>query len=97
MRPPKRPSPEVSRELLLRQGELTALAQHPSWPVLEAVLDERRAKFEREVLVFMLGGQGMSLERQAFIRGFVKGMAYTLAVPAGAESRLEEVLREEAA
>jgi hypothetical protein len=97
MRPRRRLSEEERRALTIRQGELTALAQHPSWPVLEAVLDERREVFERELLVKMLGGDGVPLERQAFIRGFVKGMAYVLAIPAGAEARLAEVLGDEEA
>lgn len=85
------------RDLIVRQGELTALAQHPSWPVLAAVLDTRRESFEREVLVKMLGGEGIGLERQAFIRGFFKGMAYVLTIPTNAETRLESILEEEAA
>lgn len=97
MRPRRQLNEAERRALTIRQGELTALAQHPSWPVLEAVLDERRQVFERELLVKMLGGDGVPLERQAFIRGFVKGMAYVLAIPTGAEARLNEVLREEEA
>jgi hypothetical protein len=85
------------RDLIVRQGELTALAQHPSWPVLEAVLGERRERFEREVLAVALGGRGMPLERQAFIRGFFKGMTYVLSIPTNAEARLEDIVREEAA
>ena len=80
--------------MIVRQGELTALAQHPAWPVLEAVLAERRQAFEREVMALMVGGSGISLERQAFIRGFLKGTEYVLAIPTNAEARLEAVLRE---
>lgn len=97
MRPRRRLSEQEQRDLIVRQGELSALAQHPAWPVLEAVLDTRRAAFERELMVTMLGGSGMSLERQAFIRGFFKGMGYVLAIPTNAEQRLVEVLKEEAA
>ena len=97
MPPRRRLTEEERRALTLRQGELTALAHPPSWPVLEAVLDERREVFERELLVKMLGGEGIPLERQAFIRGFVKGMVYVLAIPTGAEARLSEVIREEEA
>lgn len=97
MRPRRQLSDDERRALTLRQGELTALAHHPSWPVLEAVLHERREVFERELLVKLIGGEGVPLERQAFIRGFVKGMAYVLAIPTGAESRLAEVIREEEA
>lgn len=97
MRPRRQLSESERRDLLVRQGELTALAQHPSWPVLEAVLTDRREIFERELLVKLIGGDGIPLERQAFIRGFVKGMSYVLAIPTGAEARLAEVLREEEA
>ena len=97
MRPRRALSEQERRDLIVRQGELTALAQHPSWPVLAAVLDTRRETFEREVMAAMLGGEGMSLERQAFIRGFFKGMAYVLAVPSNAETRLAAILEEEAA
>lgn len=97
MRPRRTMSEQERRDLIVRQGELTALAQHPSWPVLEAVLDTRRDKFEREVVAVALGGNGMSLERQAFIRGFFKGMTYVLSIPSNAEARLEDIVREEAA
>jgi hypothetical protein len=97
--PPRRSikDEQERRNLIVRQGELLALFQHPSWPVLEAVLDVRREKFERELIALALGGAGMSLERQAFIRGFFKGMGYVLAVPSNAETRLAGILEEEAA
>lgn len=85
------------RDLIVRQGELLALFRHPAWPVLEAVLDVRRDKLERELIVMALGGEGMSLERQAFIRGFFKGMGYVLSVPSNAETALAAILEEEAA
>jgi hypothetical protein len=98
MRQPRRATTEQERrDLIVRQGELAALEKHPAWPVLEAVLDVRRDKFEREVMAAMLGGKGMSLERQAFIRGFFKGMGYVLSIPSNAETRLEQILSEEAA
>ena len=97
MRPRRLLSEQERRDLIVRQGELLALYQHPAWPVLEAVLDTRRQAFEREVLTVMLGGEGMSLERQAFIRGFFKGMAYVLSIPSNAETRLATILDEEAA
>jgi hypothetical protein len=98
--PPRRSfqgSENERRNLIVRKGELAALYQHPAWPVLVAVLDERREKLERELLAMALGGNGMSLERQAFIRGFFKGVGYVLSIPSNAETRLAEILSEEAA
>jgi hypothetical protein len=97
MRPRRLLSEQERRDLIVRQGELSALYQHPAWPVLEAVLAERRERFEHELLVTMFGGQGVTLERQAFIRGFFKGMAYVAQIPANAETRLAAILEEEAA
>lgn len=97
MRPRSALSEQERRNLIVRQGELNALYQHPAWPVLEAVLGDRREKFERELLVTLIGGDGVSLERQAFIRGFFKGMGYVLSIPANAETRLAAILEEEAA
>ena len=92
----RRLSEQEERDLSVRQGELTALAQHPSWPVLEAELEKRMRGFEKEISTFVLGNpHGLSLERQHFIRGFVKGMRYVLEVPAGAEASLERYLREQ--
>jgi hypothetical protein len=91
----RRLTEEQQRELTLRQGELTALAQHPSWPVLEAEIEKRVRTFEREITAFVMGNPfGLPLERQHFIRGFIKGMRYVLAVPAGAEESLNKYLRE---
>jgi len=91
---PRRLSEQERRDLVVRRGELTALAQHPSWRVLEAVVEDRRLKFQSEVWAKMLGGHGIDLERQAFIRGFLKGAEYVLAIPSNAEARLETILRE---
>jgi hypothetical protein len=39
MRPRRfRGTEQERRDLIVRQGELLALFQHPAWPVLEAVL-----------------------------------------------------------
>src|SRR5215813_4158063 len=92
----RRRSEAEVRELVVRQGELTALAQHPSWPVLEAELEKRMRVFEKEITTFVFGNpHGLSLERQHFLRGFVKGMRYVLDIPTGAEASLERYLREQ--
>ena len=91
----RRRNEQEERDLLVRQGALTALAKHPSWPTLEEVMNERIRVYEKEIVSKVFYGAGLDPERQAFIRGFVKGMAYTLAVPTGAEASLEKYLRQE--
>lgn len=88
----RRLSEQERRNLTVRQGELSALASHPSWPVLEEEIARRVEVFERELVAKIFAGAGVDAERQAFLRGFVKGMRYVLAVPAGAEARLEDFL-----
>jgi hypothetical protein len=90
---PRRLTEQERRNLTVRQGELSALAQHPSWPILEVEIERRREAFERELVAKIFAGSSVDLERQAFLRGFVKGMRYVLAVPGGAEARLDEYLR----
>ena len=82
------------RDLIVRQGELTALTKHTAWPVLRVVVEDRAEGFRREASTALIG-EGMSLERQAYIRGFLKGMQYVLAVPEGAEARLESFLQQQ--
>ena len=93
MRPRRRLTDAEQRRLVLAEGELTALANHPSWPTLEAAISDRITKFEREITVAIFGGRTLDVERQAFIRGFVKGMQYVLAVPSGAETSLAAYLK----
>lgn len=95
-RPRRVLSEQERRNLIVRQGELTALTKHTAWPVLRAVVEDRSEGFRREASSALIV-DGMSLERQAFIRGFLKGMQYVLAVPEGAESRLDQVLRQQGA
>lgn len=95
MRPRKRRTEEEQRALVVRQGELTALAQHPSWPVLEAVIEAKREEFMREIAVAIFAGLALPPERQAFIRGFLKGAQYVLVVPTNAQAALERELREQ--
>lgn len=76
---------------MLRRGELTALAQHPSWDVLRAVLSEKAERVKNSIAVRAIGA-GISPEAQAYERGFLAGMAYAVVVPMNAERRLEELL-----
>ncbi|HKB41986.1 MAG TPA: hypothetical protein VKD72_36500 [Gemmataceae bacterium] len=100
MRPPrKRQQSEAERRnLLVRRGELAALALHPSWQVLRARIEEERVEIERHVTseALKLNG-GMSLERQAFLRGCVQGLDFALSIPEDANRKLELTRREEAA
>ena len=93
MRPRRRLSDAERRKLVIVEGELSALAQHPSWPTLEAAVQQRIDKFEKEIAVKVFGGSTIDVERQHFIRGFVKGIQYVLAVPTGAEASLEAYLK----
>jgi hypothetical protein len=92
---PKRAyTPEEQRALMLRRAELTALAQHPSWAVLEVVMQEKAERVKNSVAINALGS-GISLEMQAYWRGFLAGMSYALVVPTNAEARLEELLKQQ--
>jgi dephospho-CoA kinase len=89
-------SEEASRDLLTRQAALTALTQHPSWPELEAELNRKEERVRKGVLAKALAGGptagSLTLEEMAFWRGFLQGMRYVIAVPVGAEDRLERLL-----
>ena len=87
-------TPEERRALMLRRGELTALAQHPSWPVLDTVLREKAERIKNTVAVNAIGS-GISLEHQAYYRGYLVGMSYVMSVPENAEKRLEDLFAEE--
>ena len=93
MRPRRRLTDAERRRLVIVEGELSALAQHPSWPTLEAAVQTRIDKFEKEIAVAIIGGRTLDVERQHFIRGFVKGIQYVLSVPSGAEASLEKYLK----
>jgi hypothetical protein len=96
MRPRRKLTEEQRRALTIRQGELTALAQHPSWPVLQAVVEEQKARLERELLAKTLyaGGQ-VDAAQVYYYRGVLRGMRYVLAIAANAEARLREVMESE--
>lgn len=83
------------RKLVIVEGELTALAQHPSWPTLEAAVQQRIDKFQKEIATAIFSGRTIDVERQHYIRGFVKGMGYALAVPRGANASLAAYLKEQ--
>ena len=87
-------TPDERRALMLRRAELTALAQHPSWPVLDTVLREKADRIKNRIAVKAIG-TGIGAEEQAYERGFLMGMSYVLSVPENAEKRLEDLFAEE--
>jgi len=93
-RPKRIISAEERRALLLRRGELTALAQHPSWPVYEAAMRESIDEVRRVVFGAAMTDQGISLELQAYYRGVIRGMRTAMKTPVLAEGRLREYLRQ---
>jgi hypothetical protein len=91
---PRRTEQEI-RDLIVRQGELTALADHPSWPVLEAVVAEEKKRTEKTLLAVTLYKEGTINEADIHAaRGYLRGLEYVLAVPRGAKTKLERELRE---
>ena len=87
-------SDDERRRLTLTQGNLTALYQHPSWSTLEAEVDKKEERLTKSVLAMALNTRtGLSLEQQAYIRGFIHGMRWFTAVPASAERSLERFLQ----
>lgn len=96
MRPRRRLNDDERRKLLLVQGDLTTLYQHPSWPTLEAEVDKKEERITKTILALALNSRtGLGLEQQAYLRGFVHGMRWFTAVPANAERSLERFLREQ--
>jgi len=85
---------EERRALMLRRSELTALAQHPSWPVLDTVLREKADRIKNRIAVKAIGS-GIGTEEQAYERGFLMGMSYALSVPENAEKRLEDLFADD--
>src|SRR5215468_4702257 len=91
----RRLSDQERRDLMTRQAALTALTQHPSWPDFEATVDEKIERVEKAVLSKTLYLRGpLEAEEIFYWRGFIHGLRYLVAAPAGAQSRLEHFLRE---
>jgi len=87
-------SDETKRVLAQRQAAFTALAQHPSWPEFEQEVGRKIGRLEKVVLARVLNSQSEFSQREIdYLRGFVNGMRWLVAVPAGAESRLENYLQ----
>jgi hypothetical protein len=91
--PRRRRSEEEERALLLVQGDLTALAQHPAWPTFEAEVEKQIVKIQRIVLARTLGTGNFTESEIAFWRGLVKGMRWLTVAPSTAERELERYLQ----
>ena len=74
----------------------TALTKHTAWPVLEAEVENKIERLEKLALAKTIGNPGaIPVEELHYLRGFVHGLRYILAVPTGAENRLEQYLRQQ--
>ena len=92
--PRRRLSPEAQQTLIRRQAALTALTQHPSWPELEAEVGRKAERLEKHVLAVTLGSRRpIPIEEIEYLRGFIQGMRWLVAVPNRAETTLEQYLR----
>jgi hypothetical protein len=96
MRPRRKPPTEEQRQrLMLVGGALAALSQHPSWPTLEDAVNEKEEKLRARLLATAFGSPLPINQREVdYMRGYIHGMRWFLAVPENAEARLENYLQE---
>ena len=94
-RPRRKPLlPETERALTLRQGQLTALTKHPSWPALVEEVERRREEIEAEVVRKALIEKPPTDPIEfAYLQGVISGMQWIARVPVSAEAQLERYLR----
>lgn len=90
----RRLSPEQEETLRARQARLTALSEHPSWPEMEAEVDRKIARIEKQVLARSLG-TGLSELEQAQMRGMIAALRWFVLVPKNAERSLGKFLKEQ--
>lgn len=100
MAKPVRKTEEDLRILRQRQANLTALSKHPSWPEFEAEVERRVQKIEGGVLNALGVRQGrfakeVDQREIDYLRGFVSGIRWMVAVPVAAENSLEQWLRKQ--
>jgi len=89
-------SEETKRVLMQRQAAFTALSKHPSWPEFEDEVGRKVTRLEKVIVARVLNSTSEFTQREIdYMRGFVNGMKWLAAVPAGAESRLENYLLQE--
>jgi hypothetical protein len=86
--------PQARAILTQRQANLTALTKHPSWRELEAEVERKQVRLEKHILARTLGNTSEFSQREIdYLRGFVNGMKWLVAVPGSAESSLERFLQ----
>ena len=90
----RRLSEQARRELLTRQGNLTALTRHPNWPDLEAEIERKVVRIEKHLMALVTGRAEIDQREIDYFRGFIDGMRYMGLVPVRAETRLERFLQE---
>ena len=89
------------RNLMTRSASLNALSQHPSWPELENVVLEQRERLEREMLRRALHASAgrfaapVNQREVDYLRGFIGGMEWMVAVPTSAQTTLENYLKQQ--
>jgi len=83
-----------TRNLRVRQGNLNALTEHHSWAMLAEAVERRVDETERAILRQVLRSkEGLSLEDQAYLKGFVEGIRAFVRTPNEAEARLGHFLK----
>ncbi|HET6315975.1 MAG TPA: hypothetical protein VFG86_05935 [Chloroflexota bacterium] len=84
------------RTLMTRGGALAALSQHPSWAQLEDEVGRKQQKIERHFIARAMRMNEPIDQREAdYLRGFIHGMRWLVAVPTHAESSLERFLKQQ--
>jgi hypothetical protein len=90
---------EKKRLLAERAAQFAGLANHPAWPTFEQAVEQKVTRLREAMLRRALGGndQAPPLPQREidYMRGFINGMRYLIAVPNGAEARLEAYLQEQ--
>lgn len=90
-------SEEELRQEASINAELTALAKHPSWHVLEEEVVRKRAKIERYLTRKVLLTPAPVNQREVdLLRGVIEGMSWLVDRPRNAEVGLERYLAEHA-
>jgi hypothetical protein len=75
------------RELLLRRAELAALVEHTSWDVLQAVVEDQIDQIKKTIVAAAMNDAGISVERQAYLRGLIQGMRAVRSIPRNAHRK----------
>jgi hypothetical protein len=93
----RRHTPEQRERIVTRGGALASLSQHPSWPDFEAEFTQKIEQLRRRATSAALNPQGADQRELDVIRGSILTLRWLLAVPANAEARLEQYLRDQRA